>query len=397
MEQTHIACRTGKPLRVSLRRSPVSSARGALMKGLKNPNASICRIQEGAQDLKARDSEFRSGSALGNKKQSVGVGRGHQYKPVFSITVMDILKKLEGVRSGENHFCWTTVFVGEARMIVGDLTNSLRGSGRREFVYGACAASQPMKIIFVWYFSLWLKSKLCLEPRSRSFSVFQATNHASSEEAAAEALGHGSIVGGCIRGNIIIYWYYSIVVVRVSSDIAGADVEPPALDRPMIVEGHTWCSITTVRFKVWIRLGDVDNHAIDINTNDPNEMAEGIFYPTNNMSAVLAMTERGANAIKQRLIALCQEIQPNINVRPLEDPNIMFDLDLDDLHDKLVGAMAETAYEQYQAWYASRPRPQGTKCNSDKLGVLDLLGLASRTRSKTRKRQHVVGITKGKY
>jgi len=61
---------------------------------------------------------------------------------------------------------------------------------------------------------------------------------------------------------------------------AGASVEPPALNRPMIVEGHTWCSIAMVRFKVWIKLGgvQVDDHAIDIDTNDPNEVAEGVRF-----------------------------------------------------------------------------------------------------------------------
>ncbi|KAG2118356.1 hypothetical protein BD769DRAFT_1672325 [Suillus cothurnatus] len=184
---------------------------------------------------------------------------------------------------------------------------------------------------------------------------------------------------------------------------AGAGVEPPALNRPMIVEGHTWCSIAMVRFKVWIKLGgvQVDDHAINIDTNDPNEVAEGIFYLTNNMGVVLTMIERGADAIKQRLIALCQEIQPNVDVCLLEDPNITFRLDLDDLDYKLVGAMAETAYERYQAWYTTTPRPRGTKRNADKLGVSDiqpdLSGPASGTHSKTRKkRPRVVGVAKRK-
>ncbi|KAG1793581.1 hypothetical protein EV424DRAFT_1354142, partial [Suillus variegatus] len=190
--------------------------------------------------------------------------------------------------------------------------------------------------------------------------------------------------------------------MRLQDDfIAGASIEPPALHRPVIIEGHTWLSVAMVRFKVWVRPGDVqvDDHTIDIDTNDPNEVAEGVFYPTNDMDAVLTMIERGAEAIRERLIILCQDVQPNIDIHPLQDPTITFRLDLDDMHTKLVGAMSETAYQRYEAWYTQTPRPRGLKRNADTLGVSDIqpdllaLGpVSASTRSK--KRSRVVGAVK---
>lgn len=62
--------------------------------------------------------------------------------------------------------------------------------------------------------------------------------------------------------------------------LAGAGTEPPALNRPVVIEGHMWCSVKMVRFKAWVRLGDVqvDDYAIDIDTDDPNKVAEGVRF-----------------------------------------------------------------------------------------------------------------------
>lgn len=71
--------------------------------------------------------------------------------------------------------------------------------------------------------------------------------------------------------------------IRSQDDfLAGADLESLALDQPVIIEGHTWSSVASVRIKAWIRLGDVDvdDHTIDLGTTDPNGVAEGVsFFP----------------------------------------------------------------------------------------------------------------------
>ncbi|KAG1727247.1 hypothetical protein EDD22DRAFT_961283 [Suillus occidentalis] len=168
-------------------------------------------------------------------------------------------------------------------------------------------------------------------------------------------------------------------MIRSQKDfLAGAGTgSTPALNRPMIIEGHTW-SLGDV---------DVDGH-IDMDTTDPNEVAEGTFYPMNDgMDNVLTIIERGAIMTRERLILLCQKIQPNIDVRPLRDPNIVFHFDLDLLHTKLVGGMGETAYERYEEWYTKTPRPRGTKRNADALAEPVSSGTCSK-----KKRQCTVGV-----
>lgn len=46
-----------------------------------------------------------------------------------------------------------------------------------------------------------------------------------------------------------------------------------ALDVPVSILGHTWCSVGSVSFKVWVRGDD----PIDIDTDDVNLMAEGVL------------------------------------------------------------------------------------------------------------------------
>jgi hypothetical protein len=53
-----------------------------------------------------------------------------------------------------------------------------------------------------------------------------------------------------------------------------ADGGDPALDRPIVVEGHTWASLKSVRFKVWLR----GAQAIDIDSVDPNLVADGVMF-----------------------------------------------------------------------------------------------------------------------
>lgn len=113
------------------------------------------------------------------------------------------------------------------------------------------------------------------------------------------------------------------------------------------------------------------------------------------------MIKRGANMIRERLILLCQDIYPNMDVRPLQDPSIAFRVDLDRLHTKLVGGMSEIAYERYEEWYKNTPRPRGRKRGADALepvssgkrGADAFEPVSSGTRSK-KKRQRIVGGTR---
>jgi hypothetical protein len=69
------------------------------------------------------------------------------------------------------------------------------------------------------------------------------------------------------------------------------------------------------------------------------------------MAPVLAMMEKGVNAIRERLISLCKEIDDNVNVNALQDPTIVFRVRKEDITTKIVGAMHKTAYCHYLVWY----------------------------------------------
>jgi hypothetical protein len=149
------------------------------------------------------------------------------------------------------------------------------------------------------------------------------------------------------------------------------DESPPALDVPVVVFGHTWCSLGSVEFKVWVR---GDDQPIDIDTEDDNLTAEGVnylssqvkwhltnvfdlfsqtIYPEEDMDAAVAMIEKGARAMQQRLITFARKIEPDIDIDPLQAPAITFQVDLEEMVQKFVSAMTETAYERYSAWYDS--------------------------------------------
>jgi hypothetical protein len=61
-------------------------------------------------------------------------------------------------------------------------------------------------------------------------------------------------------------------LIRLAKDfITGSNVLP-TLNAPVIVEGHTWCSVKLVMFKVWVRGDEV----IDLETHDPAFVVEGV-------------------------------------------------------------------------------------------------------------------------
>ncbi|KAG1766259.1 hypothetical protein EDD22DRAFT_950615 [Suillus occidentalis] len=145
-----------------------------------------------------------------------------------------------------------------------------------------------------------------------------------------------------------------------------ADGGDPALDRPIVVEGHTWASLRSVRFKVWLR----GAQAIDIDSVDPNLVADGSLFPTDNdMTTVLSMVNMGAEAIREQLIELCRSMVPAMNLAPLRDPSIRFHLEIDDFVDSLLGGMAETAYGRYRKWHKTTPRPKKRKRTIHRAGV----------------------------
>ncbi|KAG1851059.1 hypothetical protein DFJ58DRAFT_729040 [Suillus subalutaceus] len=120
-----------------------------------------------------------------------------------------------------------------------------------------------------------------------------------------------------------------------------------ALNVPVSILGHKWCSVGSISFKVWVRGDD----PIDIDTDDVSLMAEGTLYPVENMDAVNNMIETGARALQRGLALFTQEINPDIDIHAIQDPSIPFHLDISMIRTKLVSAMEETAYSRYRVWY----------------------------------------------
>ncbi|KAG0692906.1 hypothetical protein DFH29DRAFT_1042882, partial [Suillus ampliporus] len=136
-------------------------------------------------------------------------------------------------------------------------------------------------------------------------------------------------------------------LVRSAKDfIAGSNVLP-TLNAPVIIEGHTWCSVESVMFKVWVRGDEV----IDLETHDPAFVAEGTLYPVDDMDSVMDMIQKGVQAMKEKIILMAESIDPDVDVDALRDPTIKFRLRKDDIITKIVGAMHETAYCCYSVWY----------------------------------------------
>ncbi|KAG1803888.1 aldehyde dehydrogenase family-domain-containing protein [Suillus plorans] len=121
-----------------------------------------------------------------------------------------------------------------------------------------------------------------------------------------------------------------------------------ALKNPVKVEGHTWCSIKLIRFKVWVR----GVKPINLNTTDSNLVASGTLYPVEDMDAVHVMIQKGVRVVREQLIDLSQIINPNIDDNAMRAPP--FILHNSEIVTTVAGAMSETAHRRYMAWYTQQ-------------------------------------------
>ncbi|KAG0699960.1 hypothetical protein DFH29DRAFT_1001516 [Suillus ampliporus] len=160
---------------------------------------------------------------------------------------------------------------------------------------------------------------------------------------------------------------------RSSDDFLAATGDLPTLDAPVVVENHTWCSISSIWFKVWVH-GD---QPIDIYTDDQALVADGYLYPQDSMAPVLAMLDKGVNTIRERLITLCKEIDNNVDVDALQDPTIVFRIRKEDIATKIAGAMCETVYGCYTAWHK-----KALKAEKRKASPMPLAGPSTKARNK---------------
>ncbi|KAG1761108.1 hypothetical protein EDD22DRAFT_954348 [Suillus occidentalis] len=126
-------------------------------------------------------------------------------------------------------------------------------------------------------------------------------------------------------------------------------MDPSAHPASVVVAGHTWCSISAVRYQIWVR----GENPIDIDVNEGPDVAHGTLFPDIDMDSVDNMIKRGLSRMRSRLAALFQELDPQFDISPITQHNIIFPVSLDweHCHDNFMVAAEETAHARYIEWY----------------------------------------------
>ncbi|KAG2029275.1 hypothetical protein BDR03DRAFT_975911, partial [Suillus americanus] len=120
---------------------------------------------------------------------------------------------------------------------------------------------------------------------------------------------------------------------------------PRSLEEPIVVAGHTWCHLGSVRFHVWVR-GDEP-----INIDVDNElMACGTLFPNQDMGAVDSRIEKGMMMMRDHLADDCQKVAPGSDISALRDSSVTFRPEWKLLLRELIRAVDYTAYDRYRSW-----------------------------------------------
>ncbi|KAG2096987.1 uncharacterized protein F5147DRAFT_372585 [Suillus discolor] len=118
----------------------------------------------------------------------------------------------------------------------------------------------------------------------------------------------------------------------------------------VVIAGHTWCDLGSVRFHVWVRGNE------PINIDDDDELhACGTLLPNRDMDAVDTMIENGMVMMRDSIAIVCQEAALDTDVTTIQDTVVAFSPDWDRLLMQLKFGVTETAYDRYHSWYNSSP------------------------------------------
>ncbi|KAG1720750.1 hypothetical protein EDB19DRAFT_1835828 [Suillus lakei] len=134
-----------------------------------------------------------------------------------------------------------------------------------------------------------------------------------------------------------------------------------SLNQPMsiVVEEHSWCALSSVYVKVWVR-GD---HPINVDTQDPALVASGDLFPTKTIDDVTVMIEKGLSLMRNRYADLALHACPNIDLTALRTTHIPSPFSWDHMLSKLALASMTLAHERYVNWYDVVPKG---RCSADK-------------------------------
>ncbi|KAG2054287.1 hypothetical protein BDR06DRAFT_1021008 [Suillus hirtellus] len=125
-----------------------------------------------------------------------------------------------------------------------------------------------------------------------------------------------------------------------SSFLSLQGVAAQSLDQPVVVAGHTWCHLASVRFHVWVR-GEKP-----INIDVDNELlARGTLFPNQDMDAVDTMIEKGMVMMRDYIVTVCQEVVPGSDTSAIRNSGVTFCPDWDYLLMDLKCAVDGTAYD----------------------------------------------------
>lgn len=121
--------------------------------------------------------------------------------------------------------------------------------------------------------------------------------------------------------------------------------------QPIVIAGHTWCHLASVRFHIWVR-GD---EPINIDVDDGELQACGTLFPNWDMDAADAMIKKGMVMMRDRIATVCQEAAPGSDITSLQDSVITFQPNWDHLLIGLRFGVRDIAYQRYRSWYDSSP------------------------------------------
>ncbi|KAG2035108.1 hypothetical protein BDR03DRAFT_963237 [Suillus americanus] len=120
-------------------------------------------------------------------------------------------------------------------------------------------------------------------------------------------------------------------------------------DQPIMIAGHTWCHLASVRFHVWVQ----GSEPINIDVDNGELQASSTLFPNRDMDAADTMIEKGMVMMRDRIATVCQEAAPGITA--LQDSDIAFRPNWNHLLTGLKIGIWDVAYHRYRSWYDSPP------------------------------------------
>ncbi|KIK92378.1 hypothetical protein PAXRUDRAFT_26731 [Paxillus rubicundulus Ve08.2h10] len=126
------------------------------------------------------------------------------------------------------------------------------------------------------------------------------------------------------------------------------EISEDVLKGPIVAVGHTWCTISSVDYYVWLKEEAVP---INIADEDGEYSVHGTLPGNVNMDHVQILLNKGFELIKNSLISFCKEINPDTDCTNLEQLDSALPPTWDHFLGWLANATQIIAHQCYIAWY----------------------------------------------